>query len=137
MSVADNIKAEEGWRAHVYPDSLGFATLGYGFLVDSRRGDGLPKAVAEYWLEHILQNNRFDLIARWQPFLSQPPEVQGALEEMVYQLGMEGFLGFHRMLAALQNGDRVTAAAELLDSQLHKQTPQRAERLASRLKGES
>lgn len=137
MTVADNIKAEEGWKAHVYPDTLGFATIGYGFLVDSRRGDGLPKEVAEYWLEHILQNNRFDLIARWQPFLSQPPEVQGALEEMVYQLGMEGFLGFHRMLAALQNGDRVTAAAELLDSQLHKQTPQRAERLASRLKGES
>lgn len=135
MSVADNIKAEEGWRAHVYPDSLGFATLGYGFLVDSRRGEGLPKDVAEYWLAYNLRKITDELTEKWPAFVLQPTEVQEALTEAAYQLGVAGLLGFKLMLAALQRGDRRAAAIEALNSDWHKQTPARAERVSARIGG--
>lgn len=135
MSVADNIKAEEGWRAHVYPDSLGFATLGYGFLVDSRRGEGLPKAVADYWLNFNLRKITDELTEKWPAFVLQPTEVQEALTELSYQIGVAGLLKFGKMLEALQNGNRALAAIEALDSTWHKQTPARAERVAARIRG--
>ncbi len=37
-----DLKNDEGWRPFAYQDHLGFWTLGYGFLIDQRRGnDGL------------------------------------------------------------------------------------------------
>lgn len=136
-TVEDALKVEEGWRPHVYPDSLGFATLGYGFLVDSRRGAGIPKPVADYWLAYVIGMNRVELDQKLPWLQSQPQDVQDALVLMAYQIGVTGVLGFHRMLEALQSGNRPEAAAQLLDSELHKQTPARTERLAAKLKGES
>lgn len=135
MTVADNLKAEEGWRPHVYPDSLGYATIGYGFLIDSRRGDGLPKAVGEFWLAYNIRKITEALTERWPPFAEQPPEVREALEELAYQIGIDGLLKFGKMLEALESGNRAIAAVEALDSLWAKQTPARAGRVAGRLRG--
>lgn len=135
MSTADNIRAEEGWRAHVYPDSLGFATIGYGFLVDSRKGAGLPKEVAEYWLALNLREIVEALTTRWPPFSAQPVDVQEALKEAAYQLGVDGLLGFRLALAALERGDRAAAADEFVQSGWHEQTKARCERVAGRIRG--
>ena len=135
MTVADRIRDEEGWRPHVYSDSLGFATIGYGFLIDSRRGEGLPKEVADFWLASEIAKTERSLTDWWMPFLSQPPDVRDALTEMAFQLGVDGVLGFHTMLAALERGDRASAATAALDSKWHNQTPARAERVTSLLRG--
>lgn len=135
MTVAERIKAEEGWSAHVYPDSLGYATIGYGFLIDGRRGEGLPLVVAEFWLDYLLTKIRDELATRWPPFSAQPIDVRGALMEMAYQMGVDGVLGFQRMLAALERGDRAMAAADALDSVWHAQTPARCERVAALIRG--
>lgn len=135
MTVADALKAEEGWRPHVYPDSLGWATIGYGFLVDSRRGEGLPKEVAEYWLSYLVDEIRGELVGKWPPFLSQPADVRDALVLMSYQLGVDGVLGFKNMLSALEAGDRQGAAEHALESKWHEQTPERAQRVASIIRG--
>lgn len=135
MSVEDTLKVEEGFKAHVYPDSLGFATIGYGFLVDSRRGEGLPKKVAEFWLSYLVNEVRAEFVGAWTPFLSQPADVQDALVQMAYQLGVEGVLGFKLMLAALQKNDRESAAVNALNSTWHSQTPARAERVADLIRG--
>ena len=50
-----DIRKEEGWSGTAYQDSLGFWTIGYGFLVDSRKGDKLPMSVADAWLDYKLQ----------------------------------------------------------------------------------
>ena len=135
MSIEDDIRAEEGWKAHVYPDSLGYATIGYGFLVDSRKGQGLPKEVADFWLRWVVLETEGELIKRWPPFFSQPNEVKRALLNMAYQMGVDGLLGFHQMLSALENEDRAEAAAQILDSKFHQQTPARAERMAGIIRG--
>ena len=41
MSFIENIKAHEGFRDHIYKDSVGKATIGYGFLVAALSPDEL------------------------------------------------------------------------------------------------
>ena len=36
-----DLKRDEGWVPHAYKDSLGFWTIGYGFLIDEKRGGEL------------------------------------------------------------------------------------------------
>jgi lysozyme len=69
--------------------------------------------------------------------MDQPADVQRALANMVYQLGVRGLLGFRNMLSALRAGDRLAAADHCLDSEYARQTPERALRVAHLLGGES
>jgi lysozyme len=133
---ADLIR-DEGWRPHVYEDSLGFFTIGYGFLVDKRRGGGLPQHVADYWLDEVIRHVIEELRRRWPDLDQQPEPVQRALVNMAYQLGVPGLLKFRRMLAALRRGDREAAAVEALDSRWSVQTPNRAARVAALIRGPS
>lgn len=131
-----DLKHEEGWRAHAYQDSLGFWSLGWGFLIDKRRQTGgLPQHIAEQWLEWIVYDRQRELEHSMPWIREQPPEVQRALIHMAYQLGVGGLLGFRRMLAALQSGNRLRAAEEALDSAWARQTPARANRVAALIRG--
>lgn len=133
--LLSDLRADEGWRAFPYLDSLGYNTIGYGFLIDSRKGGGLPKPVGEFWLQYVVNQKRDELRARWPKFDDQPEDVQRALLNLSYQLGVSGLLNFKRMLAALERGDRVAAANEALDSRWHRQTPNRAARVAALIRG--
>lgn len=135
MTVEDTLRVEEGFKPHVYPDTLGFATLGYGFLIDSRRGAGIPKDVADYWLTYNIAEIRRELDQKLPWLQSQPKDVQDAIVLMSYQLGIEGVLGFKLMLASLQTNDRESAAINALNSTWHSQTPARAERVADLIRG--
>lgn len=130
------LRREEGFREFVYDDTEGFATIGYGFLVDERRGVGLPRIIADQWLEHALKE-RWDRLVTAKPWIAdQPEDVQVALGSMVYQLGVSGLLQFRMMFAALEFGDRAAAADEALNSRWARQTPARAERMAALIRGD-
>jgi lysozyme len=133
--VLDDLRDEEGWRAHPYHDHLGVLTIGYGFVIDpKKKGGGLPRPVAEFWLRYAV-NERTDALRKlWPAFDDQPSDVKRALTLMAFQMGADGVSKFRRMLAALAAGDRVTAAEEALDSEWAEQTPARAKRV-SRLIG--
>lgn len=139
MSVVDKLKEEirsdEGWDAFPYDDHLGFKTIGYGFLIDKRKGGGLPRPVAEFWLTYIINGRISDLTRSWPAFTRQPEEIQLVLLNMSYQLGVGGVLNFKKMLLALERGDRAEAKVQALDSTWAKQTPKRAQRLADILAG--
>lgn len=116
---------------HAYQDTLGYWTVGYGFLVDERRGAGIPKVVADFWLDHEIEA-RWKALAHALPWLPDEPEpVQRAVQNMAYQLGVRGMLNFRRMIAALQAGNYAEAAREALDSTWARQTPNRARRVAA------
>jgi lysozyme len=55
---------------------------------------------------------------------------QGVLVEMVFQLGLNGVLGFKNTLAAMERGDFAAAAEGIRNSHLAQQTPARAQRYA-------
>lgn len=133
--LLSDLRSDEGWNPFVYDDHLGYQTIGYGFLIDPQKGGGLPKPVAEFWLRYAV-NERLDAFKKaWPEFDAQPTDVQRALANMVYQLGVHGVLAFHKMLDALKRGDRAEAALEALNSKWQTQTPARARRVASLLRG--
>lgn len=130
-----DIRKEEGWSGTAYQDSLGFWTIGYGFLVDSRKGDKLPMSVADAWLDYKLQEKIDGLDVNLPWWKDQPEEVQEALVNMAYQLGVEGLLKFKTTLALLQSGDRKGAATQALKSLWAQQTPARAKRVTDKIRG--
>ena len=52
---------------------------------------------------------------------------------MAYQMGVNGVMGFRKMLGAIVNGNYRLAAQEGMDSRWANQTPNRAKRLMDRL----
>lgn len=133
--LKDQLKRDEGFVPHAYEDHLGYLTLGYGFLVDKRKGGQIPQEVAEFWMDWLLDRIAADL-ARRAPWLADQPEpVVRAIHNMAYQMGVTGVLKFRNMIAALQDGDREKAALEALDSLWARQTPERAQRIAALIRG--
>lgn len=127
--IAD-IKSDEGWRAYAYQDHLGYWTIGYGFLIDKRKGGELPRAVADFWLQHILDERIAALRAALDNWDDYPEGVKRALVNMSYQMGIAGLLGFQDMLQAIEYKCYGMAADCALDSEWARQTPERAKRVA-------
>ena len=75
------------------------------------------------------QGTEARLALRWQPYADMPPAIRGALLDMSYQLGVNGVLEFHDMLAALAAGNYAEAHRAALDSRWAKETPKRARRV--------
>lgn len=133
--LINDLKHDEGWEPSAYEDSLGYLTIGYGFLIDDRKNGEIPRHIAEEWLRYAAMIRWNNLVSA-RPFLNDLPEdVQRSLANMAYQLGVNGVLNFKRMLAALESNDRVLAATEALDSRWNTQTPNRAKRVTDLMRG--
>ena len=136
--LLEDLRVDEGWRNLVYDDATGktikkgsvvkgHPTIGHGFLVSS--GEGLPVHIGEQWLNYAAMQKWSQLCAREPWILDQPEHIQRALGNMSYQMGVDGLLGFRKMLQALEDGDRRWARIEALDSDWAAQTPERAARV--------
>ena len=121
------LKEHEGFRPDVYKCSEGFDTIGWGFAIKDLV---LDKDIADM----ILERKVLALISRVRKKFdwldSVPPEVQGVLVEMSYQMGLSGVSKFKKALHAMQMLQWSVAADELLDSRWAKQTPNRAQELS-------
>ncbi len=135
--LTEDLKSDEGWRPFAYQDHLGFWTIGWGFLIDQRRGGEIPVPIAEAWLTYAATERWNQLVSRLPWLNEQPEDVQRALGNMAYQLGVGGVRRFKNMLKALKDGDREAAAVAALDSKWAKQTPKRARRVAALIHGEN
>ena len=127
--IVDDLKRHEGLRLHAYQDHLGYWTIGYGRMIDERRGGGISEAEAE----HLLENDIDRVASRLQNergFRLAPDGVKRALVNMAFQLGVGGLLGFKRMWSALERNDYAQAAEEALDSRWAEQAPNRAKEVA-------
>lgn len=128
--IAADLKQDEGWRASAYQDTEGYLTIGYGFLIDAAKGGELPLSIGEMWLT-LLVDQTYQATRRVIPgFDEQPENVQRALCNMAYQLGISGLMGFKKTISLIRQGRYYEAADEAMDSKWAKQTPNRAERVA-------
>ena len=128
-----DIKHDESFRDSPYVDTVGCITIGYG----TNLSEGISREVGEFILEYRLARmTRRLTMAR--PFIAElPPDVQRGILNMLYNLGLPRFLGFKRMLNALEAGDFALAADEALDSLWARQVGRRANRIADLIrKGE-
>ncbi len=128
-ALTETLTHEEGYINHVYKDSRGILTAGVGFNVDPQHGGSIPDVVIDFWLKVKIQEAEaaLDRLLPW--WRGQPDSVQKAMGLMCYQIGINGLLGFGKTLAALHAGDYATAQAEARNSDWHKETPARAERV--------
>lgn len=133
--LLQDLQRDEGWRDKPYRDSLGFLTIGFGFLIDERKPVSLPKPVGLYWLEYLVEQRWNELMDAIPWVVDQPEEVQRALGNMAFNLGIEGLLKFAKMLEALKTCDYNRAADEALSSRWAQQVPNRARRIAKLIRG--
>lgn len=124
------LKQDEGCVLHVYKDSLGYATIGYGRLIDEARGGGISTQEAEMLLRNDITAKTVQLHNAFPWFKTLDEVRRDALVCIAYQLGVNGLAAFRKACAALEQHDFEQAAVEFLDSSWHRQTKARCERMA-------
>ena len=130
LLINDEGKVLKNGKHVAYQDHLGYMTIGYGKLVDSRKGGGLSEEEAIYLLKNDV-TERIRLLDSNIPWWRGLNEArQAVLISMAFQLGIGGLLKFKKFLAALEAGRWKKARDAMLDSLWAKQTPKRAQRLA-------
>ena len=129
MSLIADIKKHEGYSKKVYKDTLGYDTIGIGFLVSSLE---LDEDVCDIILERRLASNEKVLQRKLIFYRKQPREVQNIIQNMYYQLGNKLF-NFVKTLHYIENDKYKAASIEMLDSLWAKQTPNREKELSNRL----
>lgn len=136
MDLISRIKEDEGFSATVYECSEGYLTIGYGLNVDPRGGGGLTEPEAACILSNRVRICVDDVVyfyglALWDRIGQVRRD---ALTNMRYQLGPTGFRRFDKMHDAIRLGDWERASNEALDSLWHRQTRNRASRIAQELR---
>ena len=129
MSLISDIKAHEGYSKKVYKDTLGYDTIGIGFLVSSLE---LDEDVCDIILERRLKKNEAVLQRKMTHYINLPIEVQNIIQNMYYQMGNRLF-NFVKTLHYIESGKYRSASVEMLDSLWAKQTPNRAKELSERM----
>ena len=145
IKITDELKARirdhEGCVDHVYLDSLGKATVGIGHLVmpheKERFKPGVKISADDIEDLFLIDLNR--ACAGAEQLISEnykgdkrlAQAIEHVIVEMVFQLGKTGVSKFRKMWKALSDGDKKEAAAQMVDSRWHSQTPIRCKELAS------
>ena len=123
-----HLKDAEGFRQFPYKCPADKWTIGYGFNIEDR---GIPKEVAEFWLQHELNVIDTELEATLERLDISLDRVRySVLLDMAFNLGTPRLLGFKKMLTALQDKDYEKAAVEMLDSRWARQVGRRARKLS-------
>ncbi len=123
------LERDEGCVLHAYRDSLGYTTIGIGRLIDKHRGGGITREEAEMLKRNDIDRVRAELDARLPWWRGLNAVRQRAVQNMGFQLGINGLLGFTASLRLIQAGDYRSAASNLRASLWARQTPARADRV--------
>jgi lysozyme len=130
----DQIKRHEGLVLHAYQDHLSYLTIGYGRLIDKRKGGGISEAEAEMLLKNDI-SGVVQALERQIPFWSRLNEPRKAvLMNMAFQMGIAGLMKFKRTLAFIEAGQYAEAADGMMGSLWAKQTPKRAQEMANQMR---
>lgn len=131
-NIVEQLRRDEGVVPHAYKDSLGYLTIGVGFLIDKKKGR-IPEPVIDFWLQYEIREKRSELIASLPWFTKLDDARQGVLLNMAFNLGTTGLLTFKETLALVESGKYSDAAKELLNSRWATQVGKRADRLSRQM----
>lgn len=125
IETQDWIKQCEGIKLQPYTDTTGHLTIGWGRNLD--RGIRIDEA------QLMFQNDFKETIQNLELFdwyKGQPENVQSALINMCFNMGISNLLKFREMIQALVNKDYTKASLEALNSTWAKQVGQRGKDVA-------
>jgi len=127
----------EGFRDHVYKDSKGYSTIGYGHkltkqeIKSGKYKNGISKEDAKklYATDKAKHNKKLYNTFGWVK--DQPQQVREALEDMAYNMGVGdgkhgGLSGFKKTLSLIKAGKYKEASKGMLNSQYAKDVGLRA-----------
>lgn len=129
MTLEEQLSRDEGRRNRIYTDTVGKLTVGVGRNISDR-----PFSEDEIGL--MLANDIALVrgqLAQIPGYAALTPVRQGVLENMCFNLGITGLLGFQKFLNALARSAWNLAATEMLDSKWAGQVGPRAIRLAKQI----
>ena len=132
--LLESVKKHEGFRDHVYLDSLSKRTVGYGHLcVEDHWEDG--KKYDKEYLEDILEKDLQSAVDQAHDMcqgMEISDDAKSIICEMIFQLGGNGVSKFKNMWKALKENppNYEEASVQMLDSRWAKQTPNRAKEMA-------
>ena len=138
--LSGSVKLSEGFRDHVYMDTEGFRTIGWGHKVVHEDDFVDGKIYSEEELQEVFDKDLNKAIGLARQLMEEndvrdlPTTAQHTITEMVFQLGKSGVSKFRNMWKALQESNFIGASYEMLDSKWNKQTPNRCKKLADQMK---
>jgi lysozyme len=128
------LQRDEGFKDHAYQDHLGYWTIGFGRLIDERKGGHITLEEGLFLLNNDIDNKTEELLKRL-PWVNDLDDARkGVLVNMAFQMGVDGLLKFKNTLELIKNGKYKEASDAMLDSLWAKQTPNRASRLSAQMK---
>lgn len=138
--LRQEIEFDEGCKLNIYLCSEGHRTVGIGHLIretdeenNLQIGDEItPERCESLFAEDVAVACR-DCAELFRNFNQLPSDVKRVIINMAFQLGRPRLSQFKKFRAAIEEKDFVTAAAEMLDSRWAKQTPNRVQRLHTRM----
>ena len=138
--LAGSVKLSEGFRDHIYKDTEGFATIGWGHKVVHEDNFEEGRTYSKEELQEVFDNDLRKALGLARQLMEEndvrdlPTTAQHTITEMCFQLGKSGVSKFRNMWKALQNRDFNTASLEMLDSKWNRQTPNRCKKLSDQMK---
>lgn len=137
--MKERIKQDEGFMSYVYKDTMGHATVGYGFRTNCLTKDELAlnggkyqpmsKEVASKILDLKLEKLVPQVFKAFPWLRSKEPKVVEVVVEMSYQMGVDKVKEFKKTLNFIKKDEYEKAYVEGLISSWAKQTPTRAKKV--------
>jgi lysozyme len=121
----------EGFRASAYQDSEGFWTIGFGRLIDERKGGRISREEGLLLLENDISTALHECERAFPWFTTLDPVRQRVLVELRFNLGLAGLQAFKQTLAAFERHDFDAAAHGLRQSKWYGQVKRRGVRLVA------
>lgn len=128
-NIKKTLKAEEGFRGYAYQDHLGYWTIGYGRLIDKRKGGNITEEEADVLLENDINRKDIELHKSLPWLKDEHQNIQDALLLMSFQMGVKTLLSFKNTIKLIRQKKYKEAADNAMQSLWARQTPARAKRV--------
>jgi len=138
--LREQLKIDEGVRYEIYNDHLGYPTCGIGHLIvegDEEHGKPIGTEVSSDRVNELFDKDVSKFVEETKKVFpdleDKPEEVQQVAINMCFNLGEPRLSKFKKFIAAVNEENWETAAAEMLDSRWAQQVGERAVRLSKRI----
>lgn len=124
-SIEDQLILHEGLRLKPYRCTAGKLTIGVGRNLED-------KGISHHEALFLLRNDIAEVTSQLEQFdwfRTLGPVRRKVLIDMCFNLGIQGLLGFQKMIEALKRADYGRAADEMVNSRWYGQVGERGRRL--------
>lgn len=135
------LEIDEGRIDKIYKDHLGYPTFGIGHLIlesDPEHGQPIGTPVSKERTNEAFEKDVAtvlkDCVKLYPDFYELPEEAQQIIANMMFNMGLTRLSKFRNMKKAVDAGNWMKAADEMMDSRWYRQVTNRADRLVQRMR---